>query len=104
MAFSIEQRTREIGVRMALGADRGNVLRMVLAQGLRLAGWGIAIGLGLSAAASQLLSSLLYGVSALDPVTFGGVAAVVLTVGTLATLVPARRATQVDPLVALRYE
>jgi len=103
-AFSVEQRTREIGVRMALGAARGDVLRMVLGQGLRLAAWGAGLGLVLAAVASQLLSSLLYGLSALDPITFFGVAAMVLGVAALATLIPARRATRVDPLVALRYE
>jgi len=103
-AFSVQQRTREIGVRMALGAQRADVLRMVLGQGLRLAAWGAGLGLMLSAAAGQLLSSLLYGLSPLDPLTFVGVAALVLGVAALATLVPARRATKVDPLVALRYE
>ena len=103
-AFSVQQRTREIGVRMALGARRADVLRMVLGQGLRLAAWGAGVGLLIAAAAAQLLSSLLYGVSALDPITFAGVAALVLIVAALATLVPARRATRVDPLVALRDE
>jgi len=103
-AFSVEQRTREIGVRMALGAARGDVMRMVLAQGLRLAGWGTVIGLAISAAASQALNSFLYGISAWDPLTFVTVAGMVLGVAALATLLPARRATRVDPLVALRYE
>lgn len=103
-AFSVEQRTREIGVRMALGAARGDVLRLVLGQGLRLASWGVGLGLLLAAAASQALGSLLYGLNALDPLTFGSVAVMVLGVAALATLIPARRATRVDPLVALRYE
>lgn len=103
-AFSVEQRTREIGVRMALGAQRADVLRMVLGQGLRLAAWGTAIGLVLSAAAAQVLGALLFGLSSLDPVTFVGVTTLVLLIAALATLAPARRATNVDPLEALRYE
>ena len=104
MAFSVAQRTREIGVRMALGATRSSVLRMVLGQGIRLAGMGIALGLALAAAVSHLLASLLYGVSPLDPATFGGVIVVMLAAAALATLLPARRATLVDPMVALRHE
>ncbi|HKQ98101.1 MAG TPA: ABC transporter permease, partial [Candidatus Polarisedimenticolia bacterium] len=104
IAFSVQQRTREIGVRMALGARRADVLRMVLGQGLRLTAWGTGAGLLLAAVATQMLSALLYDVSALDPITFAGVAALVLLVAALATLVPARRATRVDPLVALRDE
>ncbi len=103
-AFSVAQRTREIGVRMALGARQADVMRMILGQGLRLAAWGAGIGLVLAAVASQLLSSLLYGLSSLDPVTFVSVAALVLAIAGLATLGPARRATNVDPLEALRYE
>ncbi len=103
-AFSVAQRTREIGIRVALGARREDVVRMVLAQGLRLAAWGMGVGLALAAAAAQLLASMLYGISALDPVAFGGVAGIVFGVAALATLVPARRATRVDPMVALRSE
>jgi ABC-type antimicrobial peptide transport system permease subunit len=103
-AFSVARRTREIGIRVALGAGRRDVLRMVFGQGLRLAGLGVAIGLVLAAAAAQLLASLLYGVSPLDPLTFGAVAAAILGVSALATWLPARRATAVDPLSALRQE
>jgi predicted permease len=103
-AFSVARRTREIGIRVALGAGRRDVLRMVFGQGLRLAGLGVAIGLVLAAAAAQLLASLLYGLSPLDPLTFGSVAAAVLSVSALATWLPARRATAVDPLSALRQE
>lgn len=103
-AFSVAQRTREIGIRVALGAERRDVLRMVFRQGLRLAGLGVAIGLALAAAAAQLLASLLYGVSPLDPLTFGSVAAVVIAVSALATWLPARRAAAVNPLSALRQD
>ena len=103
-AFSVAQRTREIGIRMALGAQSRQVLRLVLEQGLRLTAWGVGIGLVLAALAARLLIGLLHGLSVLDPVTFGGVAALVLGIAALATLIPARRATRVDPLVALRYE
>jgi len=103
-AFSVEQRTREIGLRMALGAQRGDLVRMVLRQSLRPAAWGAGLGLLLAAGAAQLLSSLLYGLSSLDPVTFAGVVALVLGVAALATLDPVCRATNVDPLEALRHE
>jgi predicted permease len=101
-AFSVAQRTREIGVRMALGAERSDVLRMVFGQGLRLAGWGVGLGLVVAGAAAQLLSALLYGISALDPLAFGAAALTVIGVAASAILTPARRATRVDPIVALR--
>jgi predicted permease len=103
-AFSVAQRTREIGIRVAMGAERRDVLRMVLRQGLCLAGWGVAIGSALAAAAARLFAGLLYGVSPLDPATFGAIGAIVLGVAALATLAPARRATAVDPMAALRQE
>jgi predicted permease len=103
-AFSVAQRTREIGIRMALGAERSNVIALVLREGLRLAAWGVAVGLAISAAAAQLLASLLYGISTLDPGTFGGIAALVLAVAAAASLIPARRATRVDPVVSLRCD
>lgn len=89
---------------MALGAERRDVVGLVLSEGLRLAAWGVAVGLAISAAAAQLLASLLYGVSAVDPATFGGIAALVLAVAAAASLIPARRATRVDPVVSLRCE
>jgi predicted permease len=104
MAYSVAQRTREIGIRMALGAQTGDVLRMVLKQGIVLAAIGLSIGLLASLGLTQLMSSVLYGVSATDIWTFVLVPLLLATVALLASLVPARRATRVDPMIALRYE
>ncbi len=104
MAYSVSLQTHEIGIRMALGSPTSNVLKMVLSKGLRLIGLGIALGILASVGLTRLVASLLWGVSPRDPVTFVGVVAVLAAVGTAACLVPAHRATQVDPLVALRYE
>lgn len=104
MAYSVSLQTRDIGIRMALGAGRTTILQMVLARGLRLVAIGMGIGLLTSLALTRVMSSQIWGVSATDPLTFGGVVAVVMGVGAVACVVPARRATQVDPLVALRYE
>ena len=104
MAYSVAQRTPEIGIRMAMGAQQGAILRMVMGQGLRLTLVGIAIGLGLSYFATRLLSDLLYGVSATDWITFAGVPLVLAIVALSACYIPAQRAMRVDPLVALRYE
>jgi predicted permease len=103
-AYGVAQRTREIGVRMALGAQRSDVVRLVLRQGMTLAGVGLAIGLGLAAALGRLLGSLLFGVPGTDPVAFGGATALLLAIGLLACLVPARRATRASPVEALRCE
>ena len=104
MAYSVSQRTNEIGIRVALGAQKKTILRMILRQGATLALLGIVIGLTASFALSRLLTGLLFGVHAGDPLTFAGVAALVLGVGMAACYIPARRATRVDPIVALRYE
>jgi ABC-type antimicrobial peptide transport system permease subunit len=103
-SYAVSRRTKEIGVRMALGADRGAVLSLVLRQGLVLTVCGVGIGLACSAAAAQLLRSLLFGINTLDPLTFGGAAGVFAVVAAVASYLPARRATRVDPMVALRAE
>jgi macrolide transport system ATP-binding/permease protein len=104
VAASVSRRTREIGIRMAIGAQRGDVLRLVVKEGMALTGLGLAIGFGLSLLASRLLRGLLYGIAPSDPLTFLAVALVLATIALGANLIPARRATEVDPLVALRYD
>ncbi|MCP3098036.1 ABC transporter permease [Myxococcus sp. K15C18031901] len=104
MAYTVRQRTRELGIRMALGASPADVLRMVLGHGLRLALVGVAMGMVGAFAVTRVMSSQLYGVSTTDPLTFGTLAAVVMAVALVATWLPAYRATRVDPQVALRGE
>ena len=104
ISYAVVQRTREIGIRMALGAQRRDALRLVLGHGVRLVAIGIAAGLAGALAATQLLAKMLYGVSPRDPVTFACVAALMAVVALAASYIPARRATKIDPMRALRYE
>jgi len=104
IAYSVSQRTREIGIRMALGAQREYILRLILGQGTKLALIGVATGIAAALGLSHFLSSLLYGVKPTDPLTFLGVTIVLVIVVLLASYIPARRAMRVDPVIALRYE
>jgi len=104
LSYSVNQQTREIGIRMAMGAQTGGVLRLIVGQGMRLAAAGLALGLLVAFAAMRLLGSLLFGVSANDPLTFAAVSTVLALAAVLACYIPARRATKVDPIIALRYE
>jgi putative ABC transport system permease protein len=104
MAHSVSQRTHEIGVRLALGAERRDVLRLMLRRGMGVTMIGVAIGLAVAFGLTRLMSTLLYGVSASDPATFAGVAILLFAIALVACHIPARRAMRVDPMVALRYE
>jgi putative ABC transport system permease protein len=104
MSYAVALRTQEIGIRMALGAQQKDVLRLVLGQGARIAFFGVAIGLAAAAGLARLLSNLLFSVSSGDPVTFAAVAILLVAVALLACYIPARRALRVDPIIALRYE
>jgi predicted permease len=104
ISYLVSQQTQEIGVRMALGAQRGDVLRLVLGQGTKMALIGVGAGIALSFGVTRLMGHMLFGVTAYDPVTFGGVAVVLTTVAMVACYVPALRATRIDPVVALRHE
>jgi putative ABC transport system permease protein len=104
MAYTVSLQTHDIGIRMALGAQPDGVLKMVLLKGLRPIIVGVLVGMGASYGLTKLMASQIYGVTATDPWTYGGVVAVLAVVGVIACLLPAKRATQVDPLIALRYE
>jgi len=104
IAYTVSQRTQEIGVRMALGAQRQDILRMVMGQGLRLTLIGLAIGMTSSFALAQVIAALLFGVRPTDVWTFLAVIVLICGVAMMACYVPARRAMQIDPLTALRYE
>jgi putative ABC transport system permease protein len=104
LSYVLSQRVSEIGVRLALGAQTADVFKLMIGEGMRLALTGVVLGLAFSFALTRLMKSLLYEVGASDPLTFAGVALLLALVALLACWVPARRATKVDPLVALRYE
>ena len=104
IAYAVSQRTREIGIRTALGAQPAVLLRTFVRQGLVLAGVGAALGLAAAAGLTRLMSSLLFGVTPLDPLTYAAVSALLIGAAALASYLPARRATRVNPVIALRYE
>ena len=104
LSYSVAQRAQELGIRMALGADRRRILRLVMSQGLLLALAGVAAGVAISLALSRLIASLLFGVAPTDPLTYGGVVALLGAVAIAACALPAARAARVDPLIVLRSE
>jgi ABC-type antimicrobial peptide transport system permease subunit len=104
LSYEVTRRTREIGIRMAIGAQRVDVIRMVVRQGIVLAVMGVVVGIAAAFGATRIMNSMLYHVKAMDPLTLIAVSVLLLLVSLVACFVPARRATHVDPLIALRYE
>ena len=104
IAYSVSTRTHEIGIRVALGAESEDVLEMVVRGGFKLAGFGVGIGIVAALVSTRYLANLLYGIKPTDPPTFATVALLLMAVALLASYIPARQATKVDPMVALRYE
>jgi ABC-type antimicrobial peptide transport system permease subunit len=104
ISYLVRQRTHEIGIRMALGAQRRDVVRMVLGEGLRVALLGVVVGIVAALGLTRLLTQMIFGVRTVDPLTFAGVAILLTFVAMVACYIPARRAMRVDPIVALRYE
>jgi putative ABC transport system permease protein len=104
LAYEVAQRTQEIGIRMALGANRGGIVRLVFGQSLRVVLAGVVIGVGAALGLARLMTTMIYQVQPADPLTYAGVTGLVLCAAALSALLPARRATRVDPLIALRYE
>jgi putative ABC transport system permease protein len=104
ISYSVAQQTRDIGIRMALGAQRGDVLKMTVFQGMKLVAIGLVIGLAAAVVLTRVMASLLFGISATDPMTFIAISVVLIAVAVLASFIPALRATKIDPMVALRYQ
>jgi len=104
MSHAVQQRSHEIGIRLSLGAGTGDVLRMIVGQGMRLVVIGVAAGIAAAIGLTRFLTGLLFGIKPTDPVTYITVAALLSAVAFIATYIPARRATKVDPIIALRYE